>query len=819
MIRPWRFRDTGEVDFDGTHWTISVIKLTVLWVYSTVSTYLFPQHLWTICGVSVLLYNFVLSWHVVHIWMQKKITHVVRYNANAWRWRDLAIDTVLLQTSEKLDRSRYRNSAKFLWWMLHQLSVAVTSKMFRNIIYTSAVSQIIHPSNKLLHHLSRWNFVIVLLSFSFRKWSKCFTPNPTPYKYAPLEHPEDIRIVLLYPRLGFGKVCCSLLQGPHMQIYNYEAMSYTWNSMDTTKEILVDGHTMRVTESVYEILTTYSSLFLPRLLWIDALCINQEDRAEKSKQVPLMSKIYRNAILTTVFLGNSQSAGYRAAVSKMPLINRYNGLRPHEPFIGAHYEDSRLALDLLKELRVLQAGALRDPDMAAYRTFEKLGLSQSKRHQWRALNDLLQHAWFGRVWIIQEVALSDTVVIRYGDGTISWDDLVKGMRALKSAYPFRFWLDLEHEVRLAHFENTSLGNVFRIHAYREVDRRNHVDFGNDASLTRLLEDSAHFSATNPRDLVYGFMSMCTSPLTVNYENPLEDIFLDVAKRLIAEKSLSFLFHAGGISNRKLGHNEVVRLPSWVPYWSSRPKYSRLEGKFSAGGTGWCEIRVSNNNSLITSGIFVDTISEVGPELFETDPDAAVSFAHEFLSFVRNYQTCLDMLADRFGSIDHVPYDKSLITQSVLGAFERTLFLDNPPLTGYKVAQERLQTALKWLQDTTTAPAWRQTTPQMIARDEHTFREVELLKEAIHLMRHYCGRRRFFISKAGYIGLCPSYTAKDDQVFVLPGVQIPVLLRPYFDAKGLVTSKRFELVGESYVHGSMRGTVITKDAIHEKLEIV
>ncbi|KAH7384543.1 heterokaryon incompatibility, partial [Pyrenochaeta sp. MPI-SDFR-AT-0127] len=88
-----------------------------------------------------------------------------------------------------------------------------------------------------------------------------------------------------------------------MRLLFYEAISYTWGSGDTTEEILVDGCTKKVTKSLYEILTGYSSLFLPKLLWIDALCIDQKNDVEKSQQVPLMNKIYRNAILTTVILG------------------------------------------------------------------------------------------------------------------------------------------------------------------------------------------------------------------------------------------------------------------------------------------------------------------------------------------------------------------------------------------------------------------------------------------------------------------------------------------------------------------------------------
>jgi hypothetical protein len=59
---------------------------------------------------------------------------------------------------------------------------------------------------------------------------------------------------------------------------------------------------MKVTESVYEILAMFSSQFLPQLLCIDFICIDQDNNEEKEQQVPMMGKIYSHALFTTVFL-------------------------------------------------------------------------------------------------------------------------------------------------------------------------------------------------------------------------------------------------------------------------------------------------------------------------------------------------------------------------------------------------------------------------------------------------------------------------------------------------------------------------------------
>ncbi|PVH85127.1 HET-domain-containing protein, partial [Cadophora sp. DSE1049] len=125
------------------------------------------------------------------------------------------------------------------------------------------------------------------------------------FKYPKLRKPDDIRLLLLHPRFGFRPISGSMVDGPYMRLIFYEAISYTWGNPERTEEIMVNGCRMMVTKSVYEVLATLSSQFLPQLLWIDAICIDQENDEEKEQQVPLMDKIYSNALFTTVFLGKS----------------------------------------------------------------------------------------------------------------------------------------------------------------------------------------------------------------------------------------------------------------------------------------------------------------------------------------------------------------------------------------------------------------------------------------------------------------------------------------------------------------------------------
>jgi hypothetical protein len=104
---------------------------------------------------------------------------------------------------------------------------------------------------------------------------------------------------------------------------------------------------------VYEVLASYSSLFLPKFLWIDALCIDQKNDAEKSQQVPLMGRVYLNALFTAVFLSRSSLDDDQGAPSGSLIPFRYDGIRPNDKNTQSYFEDARLTFDLLRESHVL----------------------------------------------------------------------------------------------------------------------------------------------------------------------------------------------------------------------------------------------------------------------------------------------------------------------------------------------------------------------------------------------------------------------------------------------------------------------------------
>jgi len=98
-------------------------------------------------------------------------------------------------------------------------------------------------------------------------------------------------------------------------------LSYTWDDQKPTRDITCNEKSLYVTENVFQALRRLRSREGRKLfLWIDAICINQKNEAEKTSQVSIMGDIYARAQKVNVWLSRSTEA-MRAAFEYMRLCN------------------------------------------------------------------------------------------------------------------------------------------------------------------------------------------------------------------------------------------------------------------------------------------------------------------------------------------------------------------------------------------------------------------------------------------------------------------------------------------------------------------
>ena len=117
---------------------------------------------------------------------------------------------------------------------------------------------------------------------------------------------KELRLVTLLPApTKDATIECTLSIGNlEDQRLHYEAQSYEWGDLNSPKhEILLDGQPFTVRRNLWQALRCLRTEFSARTLWVDAICINQEDVLERNHQVGMMGSIYNFASSVRIWLG------------------------------------------------------------------------------------------------------------------------------------------------------------------------------------------------------------------------------------------------------------------------------------------------------------------------------------------------------------------------------------------------------------------------------------------------------------------------------------------------------------------------------------
>lgn len=265
---------------------------------------------------------------------------------------------------------------------------------------------------------------------------------------------------------------------------HYEALSYTWGSTELVESITVDGKKLWITENLHSALHCLRLRDRDRILWTDAICINQSDRKEQSQQVLQMGKIFGCAKCVIFWLG--------------------------KPTFEATL--------LMKTLAGLEARSIASSDEGFTTKSMYWNILWSKTQQlqdgeWllrlrKGLETLLKRPWFDRVWILQEIMNAQSAIVCTGEMFVSANifAISPSLVDVKPNQHIQSVLDLMP--RLASFEPQ----------YRR-ERDNLVD---------LLLKYRGSKATDKRDMIYALLGMSLEPfdhelLRPDYTKPLQEV--------------------------------------------------------------------------------------------------------------------------------------------------------------------------------------------------------------------------------------------------------------------------------------------------------
>ncbi|KAJ4130318.1 hypothetical protein NW768_007301 [Fusarium equiseti] len=190
---------------------------------------------------------------------------------------------------------------------------------------------------------------------------------------------------------------CSLFQAyldEEESMMPYESLSYVWGNQNTPCEIMVNKKVLSITISLYDALCHLRQPHEDRILWVDALCIDQSNIKERSHQVNHMGEIYRKSENVIVWLGylSGNAADLKTAVDHFALQ------LPSEAFRKWPCDDQRW----------------RDQWQRAQKS---LGMTDNNKLL-DGLEIFMSNPWFTRVWVLQEVANAKRAVVECNLGKI-----------------------------------------------------------------------------------------------------------------------------------------------------------------------------------------------------------------------------------------------------------------------------------------------------------------------------------------------------------------------------------------------------------------
>lgn len=600
------------------------------------------------------------------------------------------------------------------------------------------------------------------------------------YRSLPLDSElEEIRLIQLLPGQYGDSIECKLERSPLNSCPTYETISYVWGDATKTVPITCNGSRLDITTNLFAALNQFRDENIPRILWADAICINQADPDERKKQVLIMRKIYGKSERTLIWLGTSDEHTRNAIMLLRTLIKVRKRLE-----INSY---SRNWLEMNRKGQCVY------------------GLPQSFDSTCRSISAFLCRDWFTRVWIIQELVVSKMAIIICGSFEISWTDFCTAISHATNYF-------------IPHICPTALMRVQQLECFRLA--------GRTQSLLNLLFLPRAFHATDPRDKVYALCGLANDcgpdalDIEPDYNLGVEHLYWKVAQRVLLKSScLDILSVPRVVQTSKLGH-----VPTWVPDWTvsnsiTSMVFPILSGNspfnFNAisGDTSYSVQFSDNGSSICLSGHFLGRIEEVGEvHTYEAEDIALTSFLKK-LWLVPNEQALFNNWEQIYRARSGITYPAT--GENILDAYWQTLGAGGT-LGRYAVEKQafeqwdekirspfrQLPTSkfLKWTLPVLAIPAFVEMVWNVLNYD--LIDQIRTIRKTTAV-----AQRRLFKTEKGYIGLAPSMARKGDGIALLNGSKVPLILR------AAPESAHWTLIGDCYVHGIMQGEGFSKQKCH------
>jgi hypothetical protein len=325
----------------------------------------------------------------------------------------------------------------------------------------------------------------------------------------------------------------------------YECTSYSWGGEDGDSSLcrpLFIGDYWDVlmqTKNCWSMLRFLRPHNYARMIWVDAVCINQANTEERGAQVAKMRKIYESCSRVVVYLGEDlvvESAQYPRSLP-------------------------------LDEFKSGESNAFIFP----------VGHQLHKKDY--SLEDIVSRRYFGRIWVIQELIVSERALIRIGTTNFRADSrIIRSIPLTNVKKTVQFNTDLGHPNRTSRsILRTAQGRLTTGQTFSWLDTsapwlqhlaRKVFPSTEIPDLTSLLQLTARSSASDPRDRLFGVVSLLQDSssrtnFAPNYALSFQHFIIGLLAHLLIREGRYWFLGLAGVGTPTL-RRDHAKLPSWIP---------------------------------------------------------------------------------------------------------------------------------------------------------------------------------------------------------------------------------------------------------------
>lgn len=442
--------------------------------------------------------------------------------------------------------------------------------------------------------------------------------------YAPLSESEHaIRLCYILPGNWQDKLECYMVTEA-IGSSEYRCLSYCWGAADVTECVNINGHDVFVRRNLACAVRRLRARNMSSAVWIDAICINQQDSAEKSSQVSRMAEIFSNALEVLIWLDGGQTTASMGSSDSTSELDSGNVLIDALEYLAKGF--------IHKSFFPLMSVRFR-PDG----TLEYGGYSDRLV---RAIESFLESEWFTRAWTIQELILTDRAVFMFGQGTIRWETLEDAHKVVDHYFRERSrqpGLEEEKVHGTPDLRSKPLNRVLRrlvkiLWPFRNM-KRDYKDsrrLGDDQivcprdTAVLLIHKCRPQKSSDARDKLFAFYDIAQATfgsLYPDYSLEIVDVYMSFTLANILETRCFDIWALKDAELEEQARSGLPALPSWAIDWS-RPVTESLQPglryrfKFDQTQSRITQqysepiARLTCQSMLLVSGYEVDEIREV-----------------------------------------------------------------------------------------------------------------------------------------------------------------------------------------------------------------